>query len=282
MPTKAVSIIWPIALILAGMIGAYGWSHWTMRVAPPPASGELSNYFWYGATRAAGRSMLGLPLMNVCNSSDGRDVDCKDMISDATTGELSSKKIGGITCPGPNCTIKRFYGFGRAAPSLEQAVIAKRAVLVSNCETGRPCARFDEGQSYVADENKTIFLLGRPSSLTLVAERTGPVGELNPVISFGGIAYGLIGFGPPPDTVTTYSGMDVLSRQLKDNSLQAVSANLLHSIGTVNSIYIGTDALGNSFVGDFNEGGLFDQLNAIQAIAMCQNISNYYHLDKKC
>lgn len=269
------------ALVAVMLTGYYVNSNWRKaEVGAPAGQDRGSAYFWYSASRAYSASTLGRPIMLVCNSTGGVDVACMDMVTD-TTGTLSPATIGGIICPGTNCTIKRFYGFGRNASNLDQTEVATRAELASNCKTGFPCARFSGRQYYATDKNVAASVY-RPPQVAFVAERTGATAVLNPVLSFNGSNFGLVGFAATPDTATANSGVEEKERPAKDNELQTHGVILDHSVGTIETVYLGTDNLNHYLVGDFNEVGLYDFGDILQLKALCQNQASYYRVQASC
>jgi hypothetical protein len=102
---------------------------------------------WWGL-RAYSAATAGNKVANVCNSTGGTDVGCADMLSSATTGQLVPATIGGITCPGANCTVKILYdqtaGNNCTAGTCDvsQATVASRPTLDASCIGSLPCMNF--------------------------------------------------------------------------------------------------------------------------------------------
>jgi hypothetical protein len=127
---------------------------------------------WYGL-RAYSSATRGNALVNACNSTGGTDVGCGDLFSDATTGALVAATIGGITCPGANCTIKTWYdqtagGNCTGSCNLTQATVINRPSLVASCIGSLPCARFVAGNSD-AMATAGIFAQAQPLTVSTVA-----------------------------------------------------------------------------------------------------------------
>jgi hypothetical protein len=113
--------------------------------------GDVTTWKMFWSLRAYSSASRGTKLVNVCNSTGGVDVGCADMLSDATTGNLVSATISGITCPGANCTVKTLYDIsgqnfctsGTAPCDVTQATVASRPTLTANCvNTSLPCMTF--------------------------------------------------------------------------------------------------------------------------------------------
>lgn len=105
--------------------------------------------------RAYNAADCGNKLINACNSTGGVDVACADIASSATTGALVPQTIGGITCPGTNCTIKTWYDrsganacSGGVPSDMVQATVASRAALTASLYGSFPAAVFSGAQSY--------------------------------------------------------------------------------------------------------------------------------------
>jgi hypothetical protein len=127
---------------------------------------------WYGL-RAYSAATRGNALVNVCNSTGGTDVGCGDLFSDATTGAMVAATIGGITCPGANCTIKTWYdqtagGNCTGSCDLTQSGITIRPTLVASCIGSLPCARFI-GVSAQSMATAGTFAQAQPLTVSTVA-----------------------------------------------------------------------------------------------------------------
>lgn len=123
--------------------------------------------YWYGV-RAFSAATLGNALVNVCNSTGGTDVGCADLSSNATTGNLVAATVGGITCPGANCTIKIWYDQSGNGRNATQATIASRASLTASCIGSLPCAvPPGTGVGYTA----TAINLSQPFSFSVVVRQ---------------------------------------------------------------------------------------------------------------
>lgn len=116
--------------------------------------GDIATFkVWYGL-RAFSASDRGNKLVNVCNSTGGTDVGCGDLSSDATTGNLVSATISGITCPGVNCTIKTWYDRSGTGADVTQATVANRYTIGTSCtglgSASLPCATGSATECYVS------------------------------------------------------------------------------------------------------------------------------------
>lgn len=198
-----------------------------------------TTYYGMWAYSAATR---GNPLLNVCNSTGGVDVLCADLSSDPTTGLLDAGIIGGITCPGANCTVKTAYDLSGAnkcssAPCNEtQATIASRPTLSASCVGGIPCMVCNGSQSLV----NSIYALGVPQTISAVTMRTGAF------TSFGGI----IGWNAFPSMLFSNAAnqIDWVSKGGADNKITAADS-AFHAVqgtsdGTNGIVYV--DGASNS------------------------------------
>jgi hypothetical protein len=162
-------------------------------VGPGDVAGAGSALAWWGL-RAYTAATCGAKLLNVCNSTGGVDVGCGDLSSSTTTGALVSGTIGGITCPGVNCTVKTAYdltGGGNCTGSCDasKALIASCAGL-----TSRPCMQpGTSGTPYLVTVGN--MSLPQPWSMVATSKRTsvGPNGGIDMTVGFlGEVGYQFI------------------------------------------------------------------------------------------
>jgi hypothetical protein len=110
-----------------------------------PGDAISSGWIFWGGLRAFSAATRGTKAVNACNSTGGTDVGCGDLSTDATTGKLVAGTIGGITCPGANCTVKVIYdqsGASKCSGPCDaiQPTIGGRPSLDANClNTTLPC-----------------------------------------------------------------------------------------------------------------------------------------------
>jgi len=86
---------------------------------------------WWGL-RAFSAATKGTRLIKVCNSTGGTDTGCTDVSSNATSGVIMPQTIGGIACPGANCTIQTFYDQA-GTHDVTQNSITSRATWSTTC-----------------------------------------------------------------------------------------------------------------------------------------------------
>lgn len=206
---------------------------------------------WTSATR-------GNKLINACNSTGGTDVGCGDMFSDATTGILASATIGGITCPGANCTVKTIYDISgqtncsSAVCDLTQATVANRPTLGISGVNSRPCMQFTaaSSQSLVNSTNFAPVSATQPFTVSYVADRTGATGAIGNVIESGASIQ--IGFFSSANTIFEYAGGSVASLgSVTDSTFHAVqnilngASSVIYVDGSSNSVSAGANPWGS-------------------------------------
>ncbi len=191
-----------------------------------------SNVIAYWGLRAFSAADRGNALVNVCNSTGGSDVGCGDLSSDATTGMLVSGSIGGITCPGTNCTVKTVYdrsgnlNCGGISCDLTQSTVSLRPNLAANCLSGSlPCMQWTGTTGQGLFNTRTFATANVPVSVSIVAERdSGASGSYNAIFrgsesSDSGVAY----FANSSNTVVIYcSGNTTATASATDSALHAL------------------------------------------------------------
>jgi len=158
----------------------------TVHAAAYTGPGDLATFSaWYGL-RAFKGTDRGQKLINACDSTGGTDVACADMLSDATTGALVPATIGGITCPGTNCTVKTAYEkSGSGVGDATQATVANRPALLSACLTPVTACMVWTNRStqYLTMTTGSGNTLSQPFSMYTVATKNGDTQSTN---TFGG------------------------------------------------------------------------------------------------
>lgn len=184
--------------------------------------GDIVSFQAFWGTRAYSTATRGSKLLNVCNSTGGTDVGCGDLSSDATTGALVPATIGGITCPGANCTVKIVYDISgntncTGACDLIQATIASRPTITTSCSAGRPCMACNGSQFALAAA--ILVTSPQPYFVSFVAKRTS-------VSSYANVIYASpqTGFSIAADNVLLFAGT-VVSVPATDNVFHSVQAN---------------------------------------------------------
>jgi|SRR5579859_637733 len=172
-------------LSVTGVGGGFGGA-----AAPPPYIGpgdQITGAYVYFTLRAYSSATMGNKLVNACNSTGGTDVACADLFSSASTGALVPATIGGITCPGANCTVKTAYDVSGGtncnghACDVTQATIATRPLLVANCINSLPCMT-GSGSQYLCSANIYFPSTSQPFSSTAVSYRTSGSGIFGTII----------------------------------------------------------------------------------------------------
>lgn len=181
--------------------------------------------FW--GLQAYNSSMRGTQAVNVCNSTGGVDVGCADLITSATTGQLVSATISGITCPGANCTVKIIYDQSGATNcsgspcDASQSTISSRPTLVASCIGSLPCMQCSGSQILVSPTPTTI---SQPLTTTGVGERTAVsgyapwYGDANENVEFGNASISDAGY------MSAGTFIQNNSPPFSDNNFHAVQA----------------------------------------------------------
>ena len=255
---------------------------------------------WYGL-RAYSAATRGSAIANVCNSTGGVDVGCADVLSDATTGALVPKTISGITCPGPNCTVKTLYDQSGAntctgAPcNLAQATVASRPVLAANCLGSKPCMQFSGGQGV---HNASTASIAQPWSVTGVYTTTA-AGAI--FVSSTGAYEGLIAV-TPPGQMQFWTGAHINAGAANNGSIHAVAgvangaSSLLRVDGLDTSVFaggadafqnsdwwIGNDTFNEALTGTVTEAGIWGAaFTATQRTDLCFNESIFWSATPHC
>lgn len=235
---------------------------------------------WYGL-RAYSAAKRGSKIANVCNSTGGVDVGCADMFSDPITGKLSAATINGITCPGPNCTIKTFYDqsgslsctTGTASCDLAQNSVGLRPTLVANCVGALPCANFLKSASQVVSKTGNLYTITQPFSVSGAFERTATFTSQNSVMAVTGAGWS-VGLDASANKAYHYAGATQTATGATDSAFHAIqyiyngasSAIVVDGSSTTTnpgaqgsastqSMIIGDDGFGNSLTGNVLEIG---------------------------
>ena len=130
---------------------------------------------WWGL-RAYSSATKGNRIANICNSTGGVDVACADISSDSTTGALAPATIGGITCPGANCTVKVLYDQTGNGVDLTQTTIANRPALTASCIGALPCMTGNGSSTQISNLGAAPSL-SQPITISSVANNTGGAGS---------------------------------------------------------------------------------------------------------
>lgn len=268
---------------------------------PPTYSGPLDVQsgvdFWWGL-RAASHATLGNKLINVCNSTGGSDVGCADLSSNATTGALVAATVSGITCPGnANCTIKIFYDLSGNGYDVTEATIAGRAKLLnSGCYNSvTVCASTSAATSpcYIAAKTKTqaqpytvIFAAG---FVNVTVQQT-VVSESSDVMEVGNNGSQLYlantaarKYGATSNT-TLYASQGVFNGSSSSGTINGTTTSSLNpgsgGFTATDPVLFGFGAAGpscggQSFSGQFLEGGVFNGVSSVIG-AMNSNMRGAY------
>jgi|SRR5882724_440958 len=159
-------------------------------------------------TRAFSAATRGNKLINACDSTGGTDVACADMLSDATTGDIVPKVIGGITCPNANCTVKIYYDISgatncsAAACDLSQAAVGSRATLTANAIGTKTCGVGTSGGNF----NGSFGSLAQPLTVSAVVKYAITTGNHQ---YFGASGGGGTGMGTNSGTFQFFSSSSV-------------------------------------------------------------------------
>lgn len=253
--------------------------------------GDVTQFWqaWWGL-RAYSGAACGSPAVNACYSSGGVDVQCGDLISSSTTGQITNFSIGGgYTCNNSTtiCNVKiiyiypgpQFSGGNYNQGVFQQNTIADRATLVTSGAgtNSRPYLSFS-GSSNVCYENPIPFIngtgtLGQPVGGYVVAERTGAdttTAQIMTDLYNGNIGFGFsstagnmtVGSGTQVNVAAADGSWHVLSALLDGASsssvldaASAVSQSLGTSAPTTSPVLGCSYGGGNPLTGNWIEGG---------------------------
>lgn len=192
------------------------------------------------SVRAASAATRGNKLMNVCNSTGGVDVACLDIISNATTGNLVAQTIGGITCPGANCTVKTWYDISgntncsAAACNITQATIASRPLLTASCSGSVACVVFTTSPAtWLVGSGLPVS--GYPTWMTYVAQRTTVIAAFDSVLKHSSTGTN-VGFNSSSGSVFEYAG-NVVTATAAESTIHSVQS-LITGAGSGDSITV--------------------------------------------
>lgn len=257
---------------------------------------------WFGL-RAYSAVKRGTAIANVCNSTGGIDVGCGDILSDATTGALVSATIGGITCPGTNCTIKTWYdqtGGNNCTGSCDvvQNTIANRFSLLANVQGSLPGAQSTGGGSATGMASAGNMSISQPVTFVAVAQRTSgsslvfiiASNALNNGLGFNGVGKATIYNGSAADFSTTVNNSTTCSLQgMLNGASSSGSVN-----GTLSSgLSVSTTAANNTLIisrpnnsfgmyGYIFEAGVVGSDQSSNFTAMANNQKTYWGLGGSC
>ena len=234
---------------------------------------------WVGL-RAYTSATRGNALINACNSTGGVDVLCADLSSNATTGALVSGTIGGITCPGTNCTIKTWYNQGSlgSGNNCTQATVASRATLNASILGSLPAAIFGTVAGYTCGTGAAI---AEPFTISVVVNRTGSFSSSVSVLGADNASttYNYIFFsnsagtdwalGGSSGTVIVgtvtqsafHSAVGITNGSSSTLNIDAIAqgTGTLSSTGIASgdTFHLGSDGYVEAMTGDFTEGGVW-------------------------
>jgi hypothetical protein len=241
--------------------------------------GDTVTTGWFAAwgTRAFSAATRGNKLINACDSTGGVDVSCADMLSDATTGDIVPKAIGGITCPNVNCTIKIYYDIsgqtnctGAVACDMTRATVASRAKLTANALGGastKSCGVSTGAATYATPALAAVVV--PPHSVTATAKYSSTTGGQLILGSAGGTNNGYGAFGGffalfDPSTVNASVAFDTTA-----HTLQYV-ANGASSFVTVDTTTSTTQNSGSTNIGTTGLMLFTDQFSQFMSGVVCE------------
>ena len=206
---------WSASVVSSGVVLAF------RQTTPPPTysgPGNINTYTYFAGMRAYTAALRSNALMNVCDSTGGVDVGCADLLSDASTGAVVARTVGGVTCPGnTNCTVKTWYDQVGTRHATQATVASRPKFTTSFVSGGKACVSFNGSQNLAFG---TLYSGATAGTGTFVANRTGNTTVINGVLYSNGLAP-LFGFGNAVNTLGMYMGSTVTAAG-NDNTGHAV------------------------------------------------------------
>ena len=202
---------WSASVVSSGVVLAF------RQTTPPPTysgPGNINTYTYFAGMRAYTAALRSNALMNVCDSTGGVDVGCADLLSDASTGAVVARTVGGVTCPGnTNCTVKTWYDQVGTRHATQATVASRPKFTTSFVGGGKACVSFSGSQLL----SFTTSPLTTAGTGTAVAERTGNTSNINGIIYTGTSFSPLLGFANGVNQAAMYNGTSTVTATANDN-----------------------------------------------------------------
>lgn len=255
-------------------------------------SGALLAYL----LRAYNSATRGTKLIVACDASD---VHCVDVLSDASTGNLTIPSSN-PNCTGSTCSIKTFYDKGSLGIDLTQSTINRRYTLIANCIGSLPCARYP-GTFNAGYFGGTGVTQNSPYTVSYVAQRTAAFTTRGLVLAEDISNLFFAGFKNATSTVEAFSvsSQTAAATDSAWHSVQNVfngASSTINVDGTGTSVSVTANNLSGANIDLFNNSAVAAQLqgDATEVLfygvafsssddtAVCHNQYTYWGTSTSC
>lgn len=220
--------------------------------------------------RAWTSAVRGNNAVQVCNVGDAA---CANMVTNATTGDLTITTVGGTDCSVSTCTVKTLYdqsGANRcssAACDATQATEALRPVFKTSCNGGKPCMQCTGSSSHkLLSANQTGSVdISNPFTLEFAGQRNGAFTSLGTMLSAAtsGVQHG---YNSSTNQAFIFNGSTVVPGTASDSAYHSIGGLYLGSASS--AVYVD-----GSSVATGNPGG--GNITAANGFGICAAGGNF-------